>query len=181
MRHLNVTRLALECSPSPPASYKRQRYNTTITKCMDKERNNHNMALSHLEKLIEDWALAWSSPNAAEKLTALFTDDCVYEDVPLGAVSHGKAELQSFYNTIFSVFPDFTIELTAQFRAGDHAGAEWIFSGTHKGDSPGLPATNKRVSIRAASIFELEGNKLKRCSDYFDMATVLKQIGALPS
>ncbi len=139
------------------------------------------MAISHLEKLIEDWALAWSSPTSVEQLTSLFTDDCVYEDVPLGAVSHGKAELQGFYNMIYSVFPDFKIELTSQFLVGDHAGAEWILSGTHKGDFPGLPATNKRVSIRAASIFELEGNKLKRCSDYFDMATALKQIGALPS
>lgn len=139
------------------------------------------MAVTNLEKLIEDWALAWSSPTAAEKLTSLFTDDCVYEDVPLGAVSHGKAELQGFYNLILSVFPDFKVELTSQFIAGNRAGAEWIFSGTHKGDMPGLPATNKRVSVRAASIFELEGNKLKRCSDYFDMATALKQVGVLPS
>jgi len=139
------------------------------------------MAISSLEKLIEDWALAWSSPTEVEKFTSLFTDDCVYEDVALGAVSHGKAELQGFYNMTFNVFPDFKVELASQFIAGNRAGAEWTFSGTHKGDLPGLPATNKHVSVRAASIFELEGGKLKRCTDYFDMATVLKQIGVLPA
>jgi steroid delta-isomerase-like uncharacterized protein len=139
------------------------------------------MTVSNREKLIEDWASAWSSPTEVEKFTSLFTDDCVYEDVPLGAISHGKAELQGFYNMLFSVFPDFTVELTSQFIAGNRAAAEWTLSGTHKGDFPGLPATNKRVSVQAASFFELEGNKLKRCSDYFDMATALRQIGALPS
>ena len=139
------------------------------------------MATTNLEKLIEDWAGAWSSPNSAEKLVSLFTDDCVYEDVPLGAVSHGKAELQGFYHVIFGVFPDFKIELTSQFVAGNRAGAEWLMSGTQKGDMPGLPATNKRVSVRGASAFELQGNQLKRCTDYFDMATALKQIGVLPS
>jgi steroid delta-isomerase-like uncharacterized protein len=139
------------------------------------------MAVTNTEKLITDWASAWSSSTAVEKFTSLFTDDCVYEDVPLGAVSHGKTELQGFYNTIFNVFPDFKVELTAQFIAGNRAGAEWTFSGTHKGDLPGLPATNKHVSVRAASVFEIEGGKLKRCSDYFDMATALRQIGALPS
>jgi steroid delta-isomerase-like uncharacterized protein len=139
------------------------------------------MAISNLEKLIEDWALAWSSPTAMEKLTSLFTDDCVYEDIPLGSVSHGKAELEGFYNLTYNVFPDFKIELTSQFIAGNRAGAEWLMSGTHKGDFPGLPATNKPFSVRGASSFELEGNKLKRCSDYWDMATALKQIGVLPS
>jgi steroid delta-isomerase-like uncharacterized protein len=79
------------------------------------------------------------------------------------------------------VFPDFKIELTSQSTNGKRADAEWILSGTHKGDFPGLPATNKRISVRGASVFELQGNKLSRCSDYWDMATALKQIGVLPN
>ena len=139
------------------------------------------MAPQNVEKQIQEWARAWSSPDSVEKLVSLFTEDCVYEDVPLGAVSHGKAELQGFYQMIFAVFPDFRIELTSQFGTGDRAGAEWVLSGTHRGDLPGLPATNKPVSVRGTSSFELQGNQLKRCSDYFDMATALRQVGVLPS
>ncbi len=139
------------------------------------------MATSDLEKLIENWASAWSSSDSVEKLVSLFTDDCVYEDVPLLAINHGKAELEGFYKAIFGVFPDFKIELTSQSVAGNRADAEWILSGTHKGDFPGLPATNKPISVRGASVFELRGNKLSRCSDYWDMATALKQIGVLPN
>ena len=139
------------------------------------------MATTDLEKLIEDWALAWSSPNTPEKLVSLFTDDCVYEDLPLGVVAHGKTELEQFYHLTRSGFPDFKIELTSHFVAGNRAGAEWVMTGTHKGDLPGLPATNKQVSIRGASAFELQNNKVKRCSDYFDMAAALRQLGFLPA
>ncbi|HLZ59483.1 MAG TPA: ester cyclase [Ktedonosporobacter sp.] len=139
------------------------------------------MATSDGEKLIENWASAWSSPATLEKLLSLFTDDCVYEDLPMGVITRGKAELEYFYNLTRGAFPDFKIELTSQFVADNRAGAEWLLSGTHQGDLPGLPATNKRISVRGASAFELQGNKLKRCSDYFDMATALKQIGVLPA
>jgi steroid delta-isomerase-like uncharacterized protein len=138
------------------------------------------MTTTNLTKLIEDWALAWSS-NTPEKLLSLFTDDCVYEDLPMGVLTHGKAELEQFYHMTRNAFPDFKIELTSHFVAGNRAGAEWIMTGTHKGDLPGLPASNKQVSLRVASAFELQDNKLKRCSDYFDMATALKQLGFLPA
>jgi steroid delta-isomerase-like uncharacterized protein len=143
------------------------------------EGKEHIMATSDLEKLIEDWALAWSSPNTQEKLVSLFTDDCVYEDLPLGVLTHGKTELEQFYHMTRGAFPDFKIALTSHFVAGNRAGAEWVMTGTHQGDLPGLPATNKQVSIRGASAFELQNNKVRRCSDYFDMATALRQLGFL--
>jgi steroid delta-isomerase-like uncharacterized protein len=145
------------------------------------EGKEYIMATSDLEKLIEDWALAWSSPNTQEKLVSLFTDDCLYEDLPLGVVTHGKTELEQFYHMTRGAFPDFKIALMSHFVAGNQAGAEWVMTGTHKGDLPGLPATYKQVSIRGASAFELQNNKVKRCSDYFDMAAALRQLGFLPA
>ena len=45
--------------------------------------------------IVERWAEAWSSGDIAN-VTALFVDDCVYEDVPAGVVNHGKDELTAF-------------------------------------------------------------------------------------
>ena len=139
------------------------------------------MAISERERLFEDWAAAWSSPGNAEKLVSLFTDDCVYEDVTMGIVNHGKRELENFYNFIYDAFPDFKVELRSYFVAGSWAGAEWLMAGTHKGDLPGLPATNKSCAIRGSTIFELQGDKIRRNSDYWDMVTFLKQVGVMPS
>jgi steroid delta-isomerase-like uncharacterized protein len=132
-------------------------------------------------KTLEAWAADWSSPEKVDHLLSLFTDDCTYEDVTLGVVNHGKAELKAFAEGIFASFPDFKVELIAPFVAGEWAGMEWIMSGTHERDLPGMPATNKRFSIRAASILELEAGKIKRCSDYWDLATFLKQVGLMAS
>lgn len=133
-----------------------------------------------IEKTLESWALCWSSADV-EHLLSLFTDDCIYEDVTFGVVNHGKAELKSFADGIFAAFPDFKVQNNTRFVAGDWAGMEWIISGTHEGDLPGMPATHKRFSIRGVSILQFETDMIKRCSDYWDLATFLKQVGIMPA
>jgi steroid delta-isomerase-like uncharacterized protein len=139
------------------------------------------MTTADSTRLIEAWAQAWSSPHGLEKLCSLLTDDCVYEDLGTGTVTQSKAELKAYFEACFHAIPDFKIELTSHFSAGNWAGAEWTWSGTQTGDFPGIPATHKYACVRAASVFELQGNKFRRCSEYWDMATALKQVGLMPS
>ena len=101
--------------------------------------------------LFDDWASAWSSHDI-EILLALCTDDCVYEDVAMGAVHQGKQALQEFATAVFAAIPDFKISLTDGFVAGDHGAAEWTMCGTHRGDLPGVPATGKPFSVRGATV-----------------------------
>jgi steroid delta-isomerase-like uncharacterized protein len=132
------------------------------------------------EHVLEDWGRHWSAHDL-DRLLPLFTDDVVYEDVTMGVVNHGKNELRTFGEGFFAAFPDVTFELTSRFATGSQGGSEWVMRGTHQGDMPGLPATNKRIEVRGASIFEFEGDKVRRCSDYWDMATLLKQLGLMPA
>ena len=139
----------------------------------------HPTVTARLDRMLEEWAAAWSLHDV-EKLLSLCTDDCVYEDVTLRAVNRGKAEVKSFANAVFAAFPDFKIELMSGFTARDWAGAEWTMSGTHKGDLPGIPATGKSFAVRGSTICELKAGKIKRNSDYWDMVTFLKQTGLMP-
>jgi len=143
------------------------------------------MATSELERMLDDWARAWSSNNSSddpERVLALFVDDCVFEDVTFGVVARGKEELRSFVKGAFAAVPDFKYGLTSRFAASHWAVIEWVMSGTHKGDLPGMPATGKRFSwVRGSSILELEAGKIRRESDYWDAATFMKQVGLLPS
>ena len=59
------------------------------------------MATSEVERVLENWAAAWSSHNT-ERVLALFTDDCVYEDVAFGVVTHGKDQLRAFADGAFA-------------------------------------------------------------------------------
>jgi steroid delta-isomerase-like uncharacterized protein len=45
-----------------------------------------------------------------------------------------------------------------------------------KGEFPGIPASGKRFSIRGCSFGEFENGKLKRKSDYWDYASLKKQL-----
>jgi steroid delta-isomerase-like uncharacterized protein len=138
------------------------------------------MASSGVERVLDDWATAWSSRDP-DKVLSLFTDDCVYEDVTFGAINHGKKELRAFAEGVFAGVPDFKVELKVRFLADTWGGIEWVMSGTHKGDFPGMPATGKRFSTRGVTILELHDGKIRRNSDYWDAAGVMRQVGLLPS
>jgi len=132
------------------------------------------------KRAIENWVTHWSTHDVP-RLLALFTDDVIYEDVTMGAVNRGPAQLRAFAEGFFSGFPDVTFELQSSSSDGVGGSAEWIMRGTHRGDLPGMPATGKRVEVRGASIFEFSGDKIRRCSDYWDMVTFLRQLGLMPA
>lgn len=115
-------------------------------------------------------------------MLGLFTDDCVYEDVTFGFVARGHGELRAFADACFAAVPDFKFKLTAHFAAGSRGSMEWLMSGTHAGDFPGMPATGKPFSgIRGATVCDFGAARIRRCSDYWDAATFMKQVGPLPA
>lgn len=131
-------------------------------------------------RAIKDWAAHWSAHDM-QLLLPLFTEDVVYEDVTMAVVNHGRDELRAFAEGFFAGFPDVTFELRSCFANGTSGGGEWIMRGTHTGDLPGMPTTGRRIEVRGASIFEFAGAKIRRCADYWDMVTFLKQLGLMPS
>lgn len=126
----------------------------------------------------EKYMAAWS--NDIEKLMPFFTEDVVYEDVTFGVVNHGKMELRKFALDFFKAFPDTRFTVTSVVISGNHAAVEWTLTGTQKGDMPGIPATNKPISVRGVSMMEFRNGKVSRDSDYWDMATLRRQVGLNP-
>jgi steroid delta-isomerase-like uncharacterized protein len=134
-----------------------------------------------IEKWVSDETAAWSSQDI-KKILSLYTDDCIYEDLAVGKVSNGREELRVFIKGAFIAFPDFKVEIKSFFASPDHVCIENVLTGTHMGNIPGLPpATGKSLSDRGAPICELREGKAIRASDYYDMASVMRQLGLLPS
>ena len=132
------------------------------------------------ERTLEDWGRHWSAHDM-DRLLELFTDDVVYEDVTMSVVNHGKDQLRSFGEGFFSGFPDVTFEVTSRAATPTAGGVEWVMRGTHLGNLPGMPATGKQIEVRGASIVAFADGKIRGCTDYWDMATFLKQLGLLPA
>ena len=142
------------------------------------------MLTADLASLIDKWAIAWSSTvnTDPERVLALFADDGMYEDVTSGAVVRGKAELRRYLIGAFATIPDFTFDVLQRFGDGSWAAIEWTMSGTHTAEWAEMPPTGRPFSsVRGTSILELEAGKIRRQSDYWDKATVMKQVGLLAS
>ena len=124
----------------------------------------------------EKWIAAWNSHNP-DKMLALFTDDIVYEDVAFGEVSHGSAELRRFAASEFEGVPDLELKLLRADIHGGHCTIEWTFSGTDKG----VYKTGKKFSVRGVSVIEMRNGKISRNLDFYDVATIMRQVGQLPT
>lgn len=133
------------------------------------------MAIS-VESIMKDYFTAWNSHNI-DKTASFFTDECVYEDVALGRVIREKKEIKEFIEETFAWSPDVKFEIKSAFSSVDWICSEWLMTGTHMGDVPGLPATGKRFSIRGVSVTELRKGKISRNSAYWNMFSFLQQVG----
>src|SRR5208283_138724 len=89
--------------------------------------------------VLKEYTTAWNSHDT-EKVVSFFTDDCVYEDIGFSKTNHGKEELRAFINGFFAASPDTDFELKSSFVSGNWYCGEWVWSGTHTGNTPGLPA-----------------------------------------
>ena len=127
-------------------------------------------------EVIKQALAAWSSHDA-DKLVGFYTPDVVYEDVAYGVVNHGSAELRKFAADFFEAVPDLKLEpLSVTIHEGRGV-VEWVLTGTDKG----LYKTGKKFSVRGASVFEMRGGKCSSNKDFYDLATVMKQVGVLPT
>ena len=82
-----------------------------------------------------------------------------------------------------TAFPDLTGEIVSELEAGDLAASEVIWTGTHTGpmmtpDGNMIPASGAVVSLPASFIGRYDGERLVSVTQYFDLLTILRPIGA---
>jgi steroid delta-isomerase-like uncharacterized protein len=104
-----------------------------------------------------------------------------YEIVPTGELYDGAEEVERYYAETRAAFPDQRNELIAMHHADDAVIVEFFLKGTHEGELRGIPATHKEFTCQCLAIFVFEGEGIVCERVYFDVATILGQLGLLPS
>jgi steroid delta-isomerase-like uncharacterized protein len=125
---------------------------------------------------------AWSSGDP-EQLVGIYAEDALFEEVVLsGTVTHSREELRAYAGALYAAFPDFTATPVSGFVSGNWAFVEWMLTGAYTGQFGSLPPdTGQPVELRVATVLELHDDGLiRRDSEYWDSATVLTQLGAMP-
>lgn len=93
--------------------------------------------------------------------------------------ANGEQAVRAFLGQMFQGFPDFHLELGKLHHADEAVFVEVTLSGTHQGEWAGLPPTGRSIAVRVGCLFEFEAQHLVVERVYVDMATILRQLGAL--
>jgi steroid delta-isomerase-like uncharacterized protein len=113
----------------------------------------------------------------------LLTADAIHEDIAQGFRGQGPAQIKDFMRAMIEGQPDLNWRLTTVVDAGPAVAAEWTWTSTYTGDSPSGPVVRKRISARGASIAVIENGRIKRFSDYYDLASAFREVptGSAPT
>ena len=123
----------------------------------------------------QNWIDGWNSPNP-EKLVASFTPDGVYEDVTFSISKKGSAELSELHKFFHKAVGGLNVKLVDSHIVGGHGTIEWIFGGT----DIDVFKTGQPFSVKGVSVIEVRDGLISRNLDYYDAATIMRQVGVLP-
>ena len=116
-----------------------------------------------------------------DKIRTLLTADVVYDEVPTNRKVRGIDQVITLWQGWATALPDSKCTFHNAIASGDTVVIELTWIGTHKGplQTPKGPIapTGKRIEIRACNVIQMEGEKGKSQRQYFDMATMLQQLG----
>ncbi|CAN5703598.1 hypothetical protein BH24CHL4_BH24CHL4_18590 [soil metagenome] len=119
--------------------------------------------------------LAWLdgfSVRDPEAFAALYTEDGVFEDVAAGIVATGHEEIAAAMAGTFALIAESDAQAVGGFQSGNQVVMEYSVTAVSA-------AAGQTYSFRGVVIAELEGDLLKRTTEYYDLATILGQLGLL--
>jgi steroid delta-isomerase-like uncharacterized protein len=117
------------------------------------------------------------------KTRDLLAADAVYDEKATNRRLEGSGPIIEAFQGWAAAFPDSKATFIREFVSDDTAVLELVWKGVHTGPlqtpTGAIPASNKPIEVPACEVFRVEGEKIKSSSHYFDMLTLLKQIGAM--
>jgi len=108
-----------------------------------------------------------------------FWEDMV-EQVPLPGQGPGLAGLKDVLRGMRAAFPDMHWTVEEQIAEGDRVATRFEWTGTHRGEFLGVPATGRAVRVWGVVIDRLEGGKIKDTRIIMDSLGLMLQLGVFP-
>lgn len=109
-----------------------------------------------------------------------FVWEDVVEQVPLPGQGPGLEGLKDVLRGMRSAFPDIDFSIKEQVCEGDKVVSRFEWTGTHKAEFMGVPATGRQVRVWGVVIDRLEAGRIKDTRILMDALGLMMQLGALP-
>jgi len=133
-------------------------------------------AVDHLQR--HDEHLANQSQGNVDQLYNDYAEHAVVEDSMYPHPFVGRSAIMSRKSAGIAAMPRLKINVTNRIVHGNQLTVEWVASGTHSGDYPGIAATGRSFSIPGVTVVVRQNGKIVRESLYYDMQEVRRQLGS---
>jgi steroid delta-isomerase-like uncharacterized protein len=102
----------------------------------------------------------------------------VVEQVPFPGQGPGLAGLKDVLRGLFAAFPDMHWTIDEQIAETEKVLTRFTWTGTHKGEFFGVPASGRTVSVWGMVIDRIENGRISQTRILMDAFGLMRQIGA---
>jgi steroid delta-isomerase-like uncharacterized protein len=104
-----------------------------------------------------------------------------YDEVATHKKVKGIEQIMAIWRGWATALPDSRATIEREIASGNTVTLELTWRGTHTGPlqlpSGTIAPTGRSIELRACQIVEVEGGKTRSITQYFDMATLMRQLG----
>lgn len=116
--------------------------------------------------------------NVDELIEELISEDFVQHEAFPGLTPDREGQRQ-FFHMIQQAFPDMSAEVEELITEGDKVVARVRFTGTHRGEFAGIPATGNEIDFNVIDVFAWRDGKATDHWGVSDTMALMTQVGAL--
>jgi steroid delta-isomerase-like uncharacterized protein len=131
--------------------------------------------------LAKEQVLAYNAKDW-DRARAALAPEVVYEEFGTHRKLKGVDDVLTAWKGWATAIPDSRASFQSELVSGNTAVLEITWTGTHDGplQTPNgeIPATGKKIELRAVQVVDVANDRVKSVRQYFDLGTLLQQIGA---
>ena len=117
-----------------------------------------------------------------DKARGALVEKGVYDEKATGRRLQGINQIIEAWQGWAEAFPDSKATFVGEYSSGDTAVLELIWKGVQSGPlhmpTGTIPPSHKSIDMPACQVVKIESGKVQSITHYFDIATMLRQIGA---
>jgi steroid delta-isomerase-like uncharacterized protein len=140
--------------------------------------------VTETERIVRIFHESWDLRDPDRGATVIAAD-CQFEDVAREELLSGPEAYKRDYHRWREAFPDGEVKITNVIVQGDWAVVEFVNRGTQTGNlhsSLGeFPPTGRSMEVRYCSVMKVRDGKVVEGRDYYDSASIARQLGLVGS
>jgi steroid delta-isomerase-like uncharacterized protein len=116
-----------------------------------------------------------------DRARAALAPEVIYDEVGTNRKLKGVDDVLTAWKGWATAIPDSRATFQSETVSGNTAVLEITWKGTHSGPlntgEREIPATGKKIELRAIQVVDVDNDQVRSVRQYFDMGTLLDQIG----